>query len=99
MRFNVAYGTDIDKAMKVLRDAVIESDYSEPEWKNKDYGPVYFISYADSSLVLATTVYFKPVNATEIVMSDINKRVNDAFTREGIEIPFNYVNVVMKDKD
>lgn len=99
MRFNVAYGTDIDKAMNVLRDAVIESDYSEPEWKNKDYGPVYFISYADSSLVLATTVYFKPVNATEIVMSDINKRVNDAFTREGIEIPFNYVNVVMKDKD
>lgn len=99
MRFNVAYGTDIDKAMKVLRDAVIESDYSEPEWKNKDYGPVYFISYADSSLVLATTVYFKPVNATEIVMSDINKRVNDAFAREGIEIPFNYVNVVMKDKD
>ena len=99
MRFNVAYGTDIDKAMKVLRDAVIESDYSEPEWKNKDYGPVYFISYADSSLVLATTVYFKPVNATEIVMSDINKRVNDAFTREGIEIPFNYVNVVMKDKN
>ena len=99
MRFNVAYGTDIDKAMKVLRDAVIESDYSEPEWKNKDYGPVYFISYADSSLVLATTVYFKPVNATEIVMSDINKRVNDAFTREGIEIPFNYVNVVMKDND
>ena len=99
MRFNVAYGTDIEKAMKVVRDAVIESDYSEPEWKNKDYGPVYFISYADSSLVLATTVYFKPVNATEVVMSDINKRVNDAFAREGIEIPFNYVNVVMKDKD
>ena len=99
MRFNVAYGTDIEKALKVVRDAVIESDYSEPEWKNKDYGPVYFISYADSSLVLATTVYFKPANATEVVMSDINKRVYDAFAKEGIEIPFNYVNVVMKDKD
>ena len=96
MRFNVAYGTDMEKAMKVLRDAVIESEYSEPEGKNKDYGPVYFISYADSSLVLATTVYYKPTNATEVVMSDINMRVNDAFAREGIEIPFNYVNVVMK---
>ena len=99
MRFNVAYGTDIDKAINVVREAVIGSEYSEPEWKNKDYGPVYFISYADSSLVLATTVYYKPSNATELVMSDINKRVNDAFNREGIEIPFNYVNVVMRDKD
>ncbi len=96
MRFNVAYGTDIEKAIKVVRDAVIESEYSEPEWKTKDYGPVYFISYADSSLVLATTVYYKPTNATEFVISDINKRVYDAFAREGIEIPFNYVNVVMK---
>jgi len=99
MRFNVAYVTDMEKAMKVVRDAVIESEYSEPEWKNKDYGPVYFISYADSSLVLATTVYYKPTNATEVVMSDINMRVNDAFAREGIEIPFNYVNVVMKKDD
>ena len=97
MRFNVAYGTDMEKAMKVVRDAVISSDYSEPEWKNKDYGPVYFISYADSSLVLATTVYYKPASATEMVISDINMRVNDAFAKEGIEIPFNYVNVVMKD--
>lgn len=96
MRFNVAYGTDMEKAMKVVRDAVIRSEYSEPEWKNKDYGPVYFISYADSSLVLATTVYYKPSNPTESVISDINMRVNDAFAREGIEIPFNYVNVVMK---
>ena len=99
MRFNVAYGTDMEKAMKVLRDAIIESEYSEPEWKNKDYGPVYFISYADSSLVLATTVYYKPANATEVVLSDINMRVNNAFAREGIEIPFSYVNVVMKKDD
>ena len=34
-----------------------------------------------------------------MVMSDINKRVNDAFAREGIEIPYNYVNVVMKKDD
>lgn len=99
MKFNVAYGTDIDKALNVVREAIIGSEYSEPEWKNKDYGPVYFISYADSSLVLATTVYYKPSNATEIVMSDINKRVNDAFNREGIEIPFNYVNVVMRENN
>ena len=100
MRFNVAYGTNIEKAMAAIRKAVIESELTIPAWKGKEeYGPVYFISYADSSLVLATTVYYPPTNPTESVMSDINTRVNDIFNEEGIEIPFNYVNVVMKDKD
>ena len=100
MKFNVAYGTNIEKAMQAVKKAVIYSDYTVPAWKGKpEYGPVYFISYADSSLVLSTTVYFQPTTATEVVISDINTRVNDIFAKEGIEIPFSYVNVVMKDKD
>ena len=96
MRFNVAYGTDIKKAMDAVQNAVISSELTVAGWKGEKYGPVYFISYADSSLVLATTVYYEPTVATEVVMSDINTRVNDAFAEAGIEIPFNYVNVVMK---
>ena len=96
MRFNVAYGTDIKKAMDAVQNAVISSELTIAGWKGEKYGPVYFISYADSSLVLATTVYYEPTVATEVVMSDINTRVNDAFAEAGIEIPFNYVNVVMK---
>ncbi|MBR4557697.1 MAG: mechanosensitive ion channel [Clostridiales bacterium] len=100
LRFNVAYGTDVKKAMDTIRRVVEECEYTIPAWKGKEeYGPVYFISYADSSLVLATTIYYRPSNATEIILSDINCRVNEAFAKEGIEIPFNYVNVVMKDKD
>jgi len=100
LRFNVAYGTDVKKAMDTIRRVVEECEYTIPAWKGKEeYGPVYFISYADSSLVLATTIYYRPSNATEMILSDINCRVNEAFAKEGIEIPFNYVNVVMKDKD
>ena len=98
LRFNVAYGTDVRKAMATIRKVVEECEYTIPAWKGKEeYGPVYFISYADSSLVLATTIYYKPSSATEMVLSDINMRVNDAFEKEGIEIPFNYLNVVMKE--
>ena len=98
LRFNVAYGTDVKKAMDTIRRVVEECEYTIPAWKGKEeYGPVYFISYADSSLVLATTIYYRPSNATEIILSDINCRVNEAFAKEGIEIPFNYVNVVMKE--
>ena len=99
LKFNVAYGTDIDHAKKVLRKAVMDSEFTVPSWKGKYYGPVYFSSHADSSLVLSTTIYYPVTAATEAVVSDINTRVNKAFAKEGIEIPFNYVNVVMKDEE
>ena len=97
-RFSVAYGTDVEKAMEVIRNSVIESEYTIPAWKGKEeYGPVYFIAYADSSLQMATTVYYNPTVASEVVISDINLRVNKALKEAGIEIPFNYMNVVLKD--
>ena len=97
LNFNVAYGTDVEQAMAVIKKAVEESPYTVPAWKGKnEYGPVYFISYADSSLVMSTTIYFPHENPTEKVKSDVNLRVNNAFAEEGIEIPFTYVNVVMK---
>ncbi len=96
-RFHVSYETDVRKAMEVIRQVVAESEHTVPAWKDtQDYGPVYFIAYADSSLELATTVYYQPTVATEVVISDINLRVQDAFEKAGIEIPYQYVNVVMK---
>ena len=99
MRFNVAYGTDIEKAIEVVRNIIVESEFTVPSWKDDNYGPVYFTSFADSSLVLLTTVYFTQSTSIALGTSDINKKVNDAFAKEGIEIPFNYVNVVMKKED
>ena len=46
---------------------------------------------------MATTVYFEPTTPTEVVKSDINSRVKRALEESGIEIPYNYVNVVMKE--
>lgn len=99
MRFNVGYDTDIDRAMAVIGAAVEQSPLTVPGRPGEGgnvYGPVYFIQYADSSLVLATTVYYPPSFTTESVKSDVNIRVKRALDENGIEIPFNYVNVVMK---
>lgn len=102
-RFNVAYGTDVERAMSVIRKAVESSPYSIAGKPAKnggyEYGPVYFINYADSSLVMATTVYFEPKTPSEVVKSDINTRVNVALKQADIEIPYNYVNVVMHSED
>ena len=101
MRFNVAYSTDPEQAMDVIRRAVEESPLTMPGKPSADgpvYGPVYFIQYAESSLVMATTVYYPPTSPTEAVKSDINTRVQRALKENGIEIPYNYVNVVVNER-
>lgn len=100
-RFGVAYHTDMDKAKQVVREAVMACPYSVPGKNGPDgldYAPVYFMEYDDSSLVLTTTVYYTPSHPTEVVKSDINTRVKCALEDAGIEIPYNYVNVIFNDK-
>ena len=96
-RIQVAYGTDVPKAMAAIRRVVEESEYTIPAWKGKEeYGPVHFLNYKDSSLELATTVYYQPTVTTELMTTDINLRIDRVFREEGIEIPFKYVNMVVK---
>lgn len=102
-RFNVSYDTDVKEAMAVIFNAVKASPYSIPGKKGKsgqqEYGDVYFFSFSESSLVLVVTVYFEPTHPSEVVKSDINLRVKNALNAAGIEIPYNYVNVVLGGKE
>ena len=101
LRFNVSYDTDVKQAMAVIRQAVEDSPMTvpgKPVGEGVEYGPVYFIQYAGSSLVMATTVYYQPTSPTEAVKSDVNTRVKQALDAAGIEIPYDYVNVVMNEK-
>lgn len=101
-RFNVAYDTDVELAKAVIARAVRESPHAvtgKPGKNGNEYGPVYFIEYADSALVMATTVWYEQGTPTEVVKSDINTRVLNALRAEGIEIPYDYVNVVLRGKE
>ena len=97
-KFSVGYNTDIDKAIKTISEAIQASPYTIPGHPGKDggehYAPVYFLEFADSSLILTTTVYYPTTSPTEVVRSDVNIRVKRALDSHGIEIPYNYVNVV-----
>lgn len=99
-RFHVAYHADVEQAKAVIARAVADSPWSipgGPDAAEGAYSPVYFIAYADSSLVLATTVYYNPGTRTEVLKDDVNTRVRRALEAAGIEIPYNYVNVVLND--
>ena len=46
------------------------------------------------SLKLETTVYYEAGTRSEVLISDINTRVNEAFRVNGIEKPYMYVNII-----
>ena len=100
MKFNIAYGSDVEKAASLVSKALVDSSYSipaHPAGSGIDYSPVYFLEFGESALVLGTTVYYDPATGLADLKNDINLKVNRAFKEAQIEIPYNYLNVVMKD--
>ncbi len=93
-RYIVGLDSNVSRVKEVIRDAIEQSPMSIPR-EGEDYSPVYFINYDTNGLEMAVTVYYDPVYHTEEVRDDINCRVNRALNSAGIEIPYNYVNVIM----
>lgn len=46
---------------------------------------------------MAVTVYYEPESPTEVVKDDVNCRVNTALNAARIEIPYDYMTVVMNN--
>lgn len=100
LTYSVSYDTDIAAAMEAIRDCVAESPYTLPVETNgivEDSGPVYFLKYADSALILETTIWVNKDTSSYVAVTDINMRVNKMFGQLGIEIPYNYINVVERE--
>ena len=59
--YPVAYDTDINKAKKIIREAVDKSPYSieidQPESDLPDFGTVYFLSIESSAIILGVLVF------------------------------------------
>ena len=100
--FEIAYPSDVEFAIRVIKQAIMDSDYSIPGKKTKtgmEYGPVYFMAFESSSLLLKTMVYYLPSTSTEVMTTDINLRVDQALWENGIEIPYPHVNVLPTDPE
>ena len=102
--FSVSYDTDPELAAQVIRQAIMDSPLSIAGKTNKDsgeadYAQVYFLAFKDSCLDLATTGYYNPDTPTEVFKNDINTRVKKALENNHIEIPYNYLNVMVGQRD
>jgi small conductance mechanosensitive channel len=79
----VSYDSDMDKAIKVVKE-VINGDKRvsrEPESK------IGISEFADSSINIYARIWCKQAEYWD-VMFDINKGINDAFNKNNITIPF-----------
>ena len=85
----VAYETEVDKAIAVLRAEAAEFAADE-EWAGRFDGAPEVIGVqelADSSVVVRTLLRTQPGKQWE-VMREFRRRVKNRFDKEGIEIPF-----------
>ncbi len=100
VRYPISFGSDIDKAREVIRKAICDCKTTLNEDKYNEEDPnsntVYFLEMSESALIMGATVYYPHKYRTEVVKDEVNSSVFKALERNGIEIPFNYVNVVMK---
>lgn len=96
--FPVGYDTDTELAKSVIKAAITASPNSIPGKTGPEgepeYADVYFLKFADSALILSTTVYYESGVPSEKLIDDINTRVREALNANGIEIPYQYVNVI-----
>lgn len=95
--FRVALHSDVGLVKKVIDDTVRKSKYTSPglpEDGNTVYAPAYFVRFASSALVLTVLVYFEKKYPPEKVIDEINTSVFTALRENGIEIPYEYINVL-----
>ena len=102
VRYPISYDSDIDKAKEIIRKTICECPLTLNEDK---YNPddsnsksVYFLKMDESSLIMGATIYYPHGVRTEVVADEVNTRIFKALEENGIEIPYRYLNVVVKEK-
>lgn len=102
VRYPISYDSDIDKAKDIIRKTICDNPLTLNEDKYDEDDPnsrsVYFLELKDSSIILGATVYYPHEIRTEVVKDEINTCVFKALAANSIEIPYNYVNVVVDQK-
>ncbi|NVO66395.1 mechanosensitive ion channel family protein [Methanofollis tationis] len=95
---SVAYGSDVKRVKEILLEIAREAVDSSIYVLNDPAPSVYFLEFADSSLNFTLVVWARAFNMAWDVQDFINTRIDERFKEEGIEIPFNQMDIhIRKD--
>ena len=99
-RFPISYESDVDKAKEIIRQTICEDPLTLNSNNDDENSPgsrsVYFLELVDSALIMGATVRFPSNVRSEVLKDEINTNVFKALKKNGIDIPYSHVEVVMK---
>ncbi len=94
IKVGVAYGSDVDLVIKVLKDSALE----HPEIADKTSINARFIDFGQSSLDFELLFFSQNIFRIENVKSDVRKIINRKFIENAITIPFPQLDLHLKSK-
>ena len=96
--FTISYESDVDKAMKIIKDEMKKLYKPNEKGKNKDveYPKVRVASWDESGISLRAWVWGKDNGEVFENMYKLNYVIKKRFESEGIEIPYPHVEIIKK---
>jgi len=96
----VSYDTDVDQAIAVIGDEM-QRLANDPEWSDAFLQPTEMlgVNKLDDSAVVIRAVATVVTEKRWAVKREFLRRIKNRLDAEGIEIPYNYVTVVIRGED
>ena len=92
IKVGVSYQADLKKAKNILRELLEEDPRTEEEGRQ-----VFVDSLGDSSVVIGFRAWVKTEDYWPAKW-DLNEKIKERFDREGIEIPYNQLDIHIRDE-
>lgn len=102
LEISVAYESNLDKAIEIIEDIIDENDKTIDIREDKTVGkPVSVLikELGESGITLKTTVWTKDINDNFTACSEIRASIKKEFDNNGIEIPYNKLDVTVRNKN
>ena len=96
----VAYGSDVEKVIEILKN--IAGEHPDIIADQANYRVrVLFLEFGDNSLNFQLRCYVRNVDDRILILSDVNLSIDREFRKAGIEVPFpqRVVHLQKEDKD
>ena len=94
--YEISYESDVDKAMKILKEEMEKLYHPNPKGRNKDveFPKVRVLELGDDGIKLRAWVWGDNNSDVFENMYQLNYAINKRFPKEGIEIPYPHVEIV-----
>ena len=103
IEIGIGYDSDIGKALQIMEDEVVKHPLHIDNRSPQDIEngiPIVtarVIALADSSVTLKIWAYSDNISNGFTMYCDLLRSIKERFDKEGIEIPYSYQNVIIKD--